>query len=283
MKKDYAKTRPPSVLNDFFLKMELSRKFSFDFEKGSTIIKLSDKEKAENLILKINTSISNTVENFKKSIKEDLSKSIKDFDENFINQITKDINPIINNIRSKLNKEGFTISLNIPNTSTLTLSESSPSIIENIIEIKQESVTKRRRQSGIFGTICKWVGTSDLGYESYQTTEDRFVINIEKIKAETINKIDGIFDGLDQSIFEKIEAPLQEGINNFFKELQTNVNQLKEHFEQGITYKQKSKEERDRIYENLIKNLRILESSEKDIKQLETEVKEFPQNFTQNL
>lgn len=254
-----------------------------DFKKGSKSIKFNNEKDAVDLMQKIDSSISAVVENSKLSIANQLSESMKEFGSSFANEIALDVKPIIDKIKSDLKKEGFTIFLDIPNISAFEIGNSSSSIIENLIEKKQESVTKYRRQSGAWGTVCKWFGTNDWGYESYETTEDRFEINIEKIKESALNKIEEIFKGLNQSIFEQVEYPLQTNINNFFKELRTNVNELKENFEQSIAYTQKSKEERDEIYEKFINDLQILKLSEKDTQQLVAEIKEFPQNFTQNL
>ncbi|NPF02237.1 hypothetical protein HC369_23655 [Escherichia coli] len=54
------------------------------------------------------------------------------------------------------------------------------------MEERTETVTRRRRQSGLWGKICGAFGTSDWGWETYKEDVSRSVINISKRKLTAV-------------------------------------------------------------------------------------------------
>lgn len=52
------------------------------------------------------------------------------------------------------------------------------------MEERTETVTRRRRQSGLWGKICGAFGTSDWGWETYKEDVSRSVININTVRKE---------------------------------------------------------------------------------------------------
>lgn len=90
-----------------------------------------------------------------------------------------------------------------------------------------ETVTRRRRQSGVWGTVCRWFGTSDLGWENYDEDVSRSVININKVREEVMSLTRAYFGELQASIEQDINQPVRQEIDAFFCAFREKVEQLR--------------------------------------------------------
>ncbi|HGY6591529.1 TPA: hypothetical protein ACNTAF_005408, partial [Escherichia coli] len=88
-------------------------------------------------------------------------------------------------------------------------------------------VTRRRRQSGVWGTVCRWFGTSDLGWENYDEDVSRSVININKVREEVMSLTRAYFGELQASIEQDINQPVRQEIDAFFCAFREKVEQLR--------------------------------------------------------
>ncbi len=55
------------------------------------------------------------------------------------------------------------------------------------MEERTETVTRRCRQDGVWGTLCRWANTSDWGWKEYSVDVSRSVININKVREEVMS------------------------------------------------------------------------------------------------
>ncbi|RBY24324.1 vimentin yjdA [Escherichia coli] len=96
-----------------------------------------------------------------------------------------------------------------------------------LMEERTETVTRRRRQSGVWGTVCRWFGTSDLGWENYDEDVSRSVININKVREEVMSLTRAYFGELQASIEQDINQPVRQEIDAFFCAFREKVEQLR--------------------------------------------------------
>ncbi|MEN1336089.1 hypothetical protein AAIH26_35310, partial [Pseudomonas aeruginosa] len=74
-----------------------------------------------------------------------------------------------------------------------------------LMEERTETVTRRRRQSGLWGKICGAFGTSDWGWETYKEDVSRSVININTVRKEVMS--------LTRAYFGELQASIEQDIN----------------------------------------------------------------------
>lgn len=75
------------------------------------------------------------------------------------------------------------------------------------MEERTETVTRRRRQSGVWGTVCRWFGTSDLGWENYDEDVSRSVININKVREEVMSLTRAYFGSCRHPLSRILTSP----------------------------------------------------------------------------
>ena len=172
-----------------------------------------------------------------------------------------------------MKKSGFAISLSIPNTSLLSLEASGSELLSDLVDEKTKKVTRRRRKDNVWGTICGWFDTDDWGWEEYSVQEKYFEININAIKKSAKNNIDEVFSGLEKDIAEKIKAPLQKNICEFFNAFRKAVEQIRGDLLQSIRDQEGSKAEQEALANRLAGLKKYVPVISKDSVELQEDTK----------
>ncbi|CTT58328.1 vimentin yjdA [Escherichia coli] len=134
---------------------------------------------------------------------------------------------IAGRINARLEDEGFTVKISFPAVSQLQTRLAVKINLSALMEERTETVTRRRRQSGVWGTVCRWFGTSDLGWENYDEDVSRSVININKVREEVMSLTRAYFGELQASIEQDINQPVRQEIDAFFCAFREKVEQLR--------------------------------------------------------
>ncbi|PDM29162.1 dynamin family protein [Escherichia coli] len=134
---------------------------------------------------------------------------------------------IAGRINARLEDEGFTVKISFPAVSQLQTRLAVKTNLSALMEERTETVTRRRRQSGVWGTVCRWFGTSDLGWENYDEDVSRSVININKVREEVMSLTRAYFGELQASIEQDINQPVRQEIDAFFCAFREKVEQLR--------------------------------------------------------
>ncbi|HDP9440239.1 TPA: dynamin family protein [Escherichia coli] len=87
--------------------------------------------------------------------------------------------------------------------------------------------TRRCRQDGVWGTLCRWANTSDWGWKEYSVDVSRSVININKVREEVMSLTRAYFGELQASIEHDINQPVRQEIDAFFCTFREKVEQLR--------------------------------------------------------
>lgn len=228
-----------------------SGKGDADFDPDSPVMKFSDQEDATQLVKKIQVSIFSIFEDAEEGMKKQMTAILKAFQADFQNEVIVEAEKILEEMKVRLGKSGFEIELSIPSVSKLALSFSGEEMLSDIVAEREKTVTRRRRQSGVVGTVCGWFNTDDWGWEEYQTTEQFFEIDIRKIQEATLCSVELAIAGLDKSVAAHIQKPLNDGINDFFAGFKESVEHIRGDLMQGIRDQEKSKTEQTELIRRL--------------------------------
>jgi len=222
-----------------------------DFDPDSPVMKFSDRQEAQALIRKIETSVSSCFRDTEKTMKAAMNGAINSFEKEFTNSVVAEARTIVDEMKDRLKDSGFSVTLKLPNATKLALGFSGSDMLGELISEKSKTVTRQRRQSGTWGSICSFFGTSDWGWEDYKVTEEFFEIDIQKIRKAMDKSLEETFEGLDRSIAQFIETPLNEAINDFFAQFKQTVEQIRGDLLQSIRDQESSKAEQAALMRKL--------------------------------
>lgn len=243
---------------DTFNKIAETKREEFDFDPENPIMKFDDAKEAKDLMRRIQKSVEGEIRHAEESMQNSMSAVLDDFRGDFTKEIATSAQNIIDSMKDRMNNDGFSIDIKIPSTRSLALDFQANEMLEDVISENTRTVTRHRRQSGLWGGICRFFGTSDWGWEEYNEQERYFEIDIRKVQASVTTGIQNTFSGLDRSISEYIAKPLEAGVSEFFNEFKATVEQIRGDLLQSIRDQERSKAEQEALAQrlaNLKKNI----------------------------
>ncbi len=214
------------------LKKAESEDASQDFDPNSPIIKFDDKSEANDFRNKIEISVRNVMYKAESSIKSCIQDSIDNFSTEVAQLCASSLEKIKKSVQKNL--DGFNIEIHLPNARSISLDTSVSNILEDAIEDKTRRVTKHRRKSGVWGTICGWFNTSDWGWESYEVNEEYYQVDINRIGASSNEGVKTLFDSADTALSSEIYPQLQHGVDEFFGAFREKVEHVRGDLMTGI-------------------------------------------------
>ena len=203
-----------------------------DFDPKSTIIKFDEKSEANDFREKIELSIRNVMHRAEDNFRSCIQSGINDFSKDLEKNRTESLEKIKKSIQKNI--EGFDIEICLPNARDVSLDTSVSSILKNAVEEKTRTVTKHRRKSGAWGTICKWLNTDDWGWESYQDSEGYYEVDLNKISASSNDGVKILFVSANKILDNDIYPQLQRGTDQFFGAFRAKVENVRGDLMSGI-------------------------------------------------
>lgn len=198
-----------------------------DFDPDSPEIKFSDRREALELMTQIESTVTSLHREAEAQFRPELEKIVSGIETGFRGTALYATENIAGRINTRLEDEGFTVKISFPAVSQLQTRLAVKTNLSALMEERTETVTRRRRQSGVWGTVCRWFGTSDLGWENYDEDVSRSVININKVREEVMSLTRAYFGELQASIEQDINQPVRQEIDAFFCAFREQVEQLR--------------------------------------------------------
>ncbi|HBH8244565.1 TPA: dynamin family protein [Escherichia coli] len=198
-----------------------------DFDPDSPEIKFSDRRAALELMTQIESTVTSLHREAEAQFRPELEKIVSGIETGFRGTALYATENIAGRINVRLEDEGFTVKISFPAVSQLQTRLAVKINLSALMEERTETVTRRRRQSGVWGTVCRWFGTSDLGWENYDEDVSRSVININKVREEVMSLTRAYFGELQASIEQDINQPVRQEIDAFFCAFREKVEQLR--------------------------------------------------------
>ena len=198
-----------------------------DFDPDSPEIKFSDRREALELMTQIESTVTSLHREAEAQFRPELEKIVSGIETGFRGTALYATENIAGRINARLEDEGFTVKISFPAVSQLQTRLAVKTNLSALMEERTETVTRRRRQSGVWGTVCRWFGTSDLGWENYDEDVSRSVININKVREEVMSLTRAYFGELQASIEQDINQPVRQEIDAFFCAFREKVEQLR--------------------------------------------------------
>ncbi|HHQ8899841.1 TPA: dynamin family protein [Escherichia coli] len=198
-----------------------------DFDPDSPEIKFSDRREALELMTQIESTVTSLHREAEAQFRPELEKIVSGIETGFRGTALYATENIAGRINTRLEDEGFTVKISFPAVSQLQTRLAVKTNLSALMEERTETVTRRRRQSGLWGKICGAFGTSDWGWETYKEDVSRSVININTIRKEVMSLTRAYFGELQASIEQDINQPVRQEIDAFFCAFREKVEQLR--------------------------------------------------------
>lgn len=198
-----------------------------DFDPDSPEIKFSDRREALELMTQIESTVTSLHREAEAQFRPELEKIVSGIETGFRGTALYATENIASRINTRLEDEGFTVKISFPAVSQLQTRLAVKTNLSALMEERTETVTRRRRQSGLWGKICGAFGTSDWGWETYKEDVSRSVININTVRKEVMSLTRAYFGELQASIEQDINQPVRQEIDAFFCAFREKVEQLR--------------------------------------------------------
>ncbi|UGI21366.1 dynamin family protein [Escherichia coli] len=198
-----------------------------DFDPDSPEIKFSDRREALELMTQIESTVTSLHREAEAQFRPELEKIVSGIETGFRGTALYATENIAGRINTRLEDEGFTVKISFPAVSQLQTRLAVKTNLSALMEERTETVTRRRRKSGLWGKICGAFGTSDWGWETYKEDVSRSVININTVRKEVMSLTRAYFGELQASIEQDINQPVRQEIDAFFCAFREKVEQLR--------------------------------------------------------
>ncbi|MBZ9365140.1 dynamin family protein [Escherichia coli] len=198
-----------------------------DFDPDSPEIKFSDRREALELMTQIESTVTSLHREAEAQFRPELEKIVRGIETGFRGTALYATENIAGRINARLEDEGFTVKISFPAVSQLQTRLAVKTNLSALMEERTETVTRRCRQDGVWGTLCRWANTSDWGWKEYSVDVNRSVININKVREEVMSLTRVYFGELQASIEQDINQPVRQEIDAFFCTFKEKVEQLR--------------------------------------------------------
>ena len=222
-----------------------------DFDPDSPEIKFSDRRAALELMTQIESTVTSLHREAEAQFRPELEKIVRGIETGFRGTALYATEKIAGRINARLEDEGFTVKISFPAISQLQTRLAVKTNLSALMEERTETVTRRRRQDGVWGTLCRWANTSDWGWKEYSVDVSRSVINMNKVRKEVMSLTRAYFGELQASIEQNINQPVRQEIDAFFCTFREKVEQLRNTLIQSSEDHKRDQQAQERLTERL--------------------------------
>ena len=222
-----------------------------DFDPDSPEIKFSDRREALELMTQIESTVTSLHREAEAQFRPELEKIVRGIETGFRGTALYATEKIAGRINARLEDEGFTVKISFPAVSQLQTRLAVKTNLSALMEERTETVTRRRRQEGVWGTLCRWANTSDWGWKEYSVDVSRSVINMNKVRKEVMSLTRAYFGVLQASIEQNINQPVRQEIDDFFCTFREKVEQLRNTLIQSSEDHKRDQQAQEQLTERL--------------------------------
>ncbi|MEB3608941.1 dynamin family protein [Escherichia coli] len=222
-----------------------------DFDPDSPEIKFSDRRAALELMTQIESTVTSLHREAEAQFRPELEKIVRGIETGFRGTALYATEKIAGRINARLEDEGFTVKISFPAVSQLQTRLAVKTNLSALMEERTETVTRRRRQEGVWGTFCRWANTSDWGWKEYSVDVSRSVINMNKVRKEVMSLTRAYFGVLQASIEQNINQPVRQEIDDFFCTFREKVEQLRNTLIQSSEDHKRDQQAQEQLTERL--------------------------------
>lgn len=216
-----------------------------DFDPNNPVIRFDSKSEASDFLERIDKSVRELLMEGEHGMQRVIGSGV----ESFLMGLAELREDSLEKIRASVQKniEGFDINICLPDARSISLDTSVSGILADAVYKKTRTVTRSRRQTGLWGKICGWFNTDDWGWEDYKVDEDYFEVSIEVIRKSTEAAMGSLFDAAEEVMEKQVRPQLEAGMGEFFSVFKEKIEHVRGDLIKGIENHKESQDVQSRI------------------------------------
>lgn len=242
-----------------------------DFDPDRNPITYGDKKKADDLLGKIKKMVDESIDTQRNNMDGNVKIALEKFRDDF-DRVAESANKIITGINSSMAKDGFKVSLKIPNANKLdAVLRNSGLSLNDKLNHKTKTESYSVKKDGWWSGFKNWCN-NDWGRETKTRQVDEYVVDMDHIRKFINDGVDKLFATYSVAMRDEITNPLRFEVDIFFMELRKILENIRGNLQQGIRDQQSDKAELDVLSGYLDKFLSNIFDVTKDCEALNHDV-----------
>ncbi len=214
------------------------------------VLRFNSERSSKEFISAIEDKVSRIVDYTDDYIYQIMEELIDDFEAKATQALSKAL-VLIEDIQQRLFGEGFDIQLKVPLLNYVALQLSAEDMFSNLVVRHSSTEVQRYRKQNIWGTLCRFIGTSEWGWSSNEVEENRYEIELSRVRNNVFEGLADLFDDLGESIVEYVQRSMNDSVTELFSTLKQYVDDLREDLIQSCRDREKSQQEQMLLLEQL--------------------------------
>lgn len=204
------------------------------------IMEFKSRKDAEDILQEIKIRLREATEASSTELQAVIDNELNDFEIKFNSYVDLTKN-LLESLQDSMSD--FDIKIRLPRTEKIYMDDFIQDVLGEATEETTKTERRRRRASGLWGTLCSLFDTDDWGYEEYTTEVDVYLINIPLLKKNTLTALRISFENVSDSIENDIRDKLNQQKQEFFTVLNEKLQHIQGDLLASIADKERTQEE----------------------------------------
>lgn len=221
---------------------KLSTARNRDFETGGESITVADEQAARLLLNKIRASSETILLVAQEAMTEELAQLLESLEASLMATLRKTLKPIEMRVADGLAHSGFRAHISLPAFQSSQLNFNAQHAFDDVIDRQDIPVAQLRRQSGMRGTVARWLNSEDWGWEGYTSTQSRYVIALPELQQKLHLHVASFLTQLNKAIVAQVDISVVSGMTTFFADFTQRLEAIKTNLQQSLVARAQNEE-----------------------------------------
>ena len=215
---------------------------SRDFEPGCEAITVADEQAASVLLNKIRASSDAMILAARQAMSDELTQLLARLELSLVETLRTTLKPVETRVADGLAQAGFRARISLPTLQSSQLNFDAQHAFSDVIAHQEIPVSQLRRQSGMRGTVARWLNSDDWGWEGYTAKQSRYVIVLPDLQHKLHQEVAAFLAQLNKSLVAQIDVSVMAGMATFFADFSRALEAIKTSLQQSLTARQQNEE-----------------------------------------
>jgi replication fork clamp-binding protein CrfC len=243
-----------------------------DFEAGCESIAVADEQAARLLLNTIRASSETILLAAQEAMTEELALLLNGLELSLMNTLRETLKPIETRVTDGLALSGFRAHISLPAFHASQLNFNAQHAFSDVIDHQQIPVSQLRRQSGMRGTLARWLNSDDWGWEGYTDTQSRYVIALPELQSRLHRHVASFLAQLNKAVVAQVDISVMAGMATFFADFTQALEAIKTNLQQSLAARLQNEEAQQNLQRQLEQCVRTTRYIHEDTRLLRDDI-----------
>jgi uncharacterized protein YgfB (UPF0149 family) len=268
---------------------ELTSRTIFEFDSSSPIITFPSEQYAREFMKKINREINSLTSTAEQNLEKVVRELSKDLEEKIPSVLVESIGEILEEAQRKLEREGFSVNLRIPEPNTQQNKIDFDLLTLASVEAKNEGTftSELKEKKGLQGTLLRYTGGTvkwatlwyyrpKWGYEEVlvEKIKSSYIVDTKKLRQDILQDLENRILDLKSSNQNSFESSVKPIIDIYFNDLKSYLKEFRGSMVDTIGSRRLDEEATQELIWRIADEKKKVISHSKDVKGIEIGLKE---------